>query len=200
MNIPIIQTKPGDVITFKGTGPAFSFFSALLCVFDGGWRKLTWKPWHMGIAWSQLDDDGLLVLEATGEGVKADRKPTAEVETKCRAYRWLDEPPSNTEMVDFFDSHINKRYDVLIYVWTTIQYLFRHFFNRRVPRLLDDRFTCWELAFEFCEDRGKPIGSKYDCPMITDFLRVVNEIPGYKVPKKARALSVIIEREKSRGK
>lgn len=199
MNIPIANAKPGDIIAFRGTGPAFSFFSSLLCIFDGGWRKLNWKPWHMGIAWSE-HDGGLLVLEATGGGVKANQKPTVELETKCRAYGWLDEPPSSSKMAEFFDSHINKRYDVLIYVWTTAQYLFRHLFNRRIPRLLDDRFTCWELAFEFCEDMGKPISSKYDCPMITDFLRAVNEIPGYKVPKKAKVLSVIVEREKSKGK
>jgi hypothetical protein len=83
--------------------------------------------------------------------------------------------PTEAEWVRFFAAHLGKKYDVALYPWTTLQYFVRHWFNHRIPRLLDDRYTCWELEQEWEEMFNVTWGSKYDCPLITDLLREIME-------------------------
>ena len=132
--------KVGDIICFKGKGPVFTILSFLLSLCDSGWRKLKWKPWHMSILW-QIDTLGCWILEATAPWVIINHYFWEDLKSKTRFYHWLDKEPTRAEMDKFYNGHYEKAYDVVIYFWTSLQYLIRHFFNHRIPRLLDDRFT-----------------------------------------------------------
>ena len=78
-----------------------------------------------------------------------------------------------------------------VYFRTMIQYLTLRFveylqntfvpwhkFAISLPRVLDDRYTCWELVYKFARVMGKPIqesaglsASRY--PLISDFVRAM---------------------------
>ena len=162
----------GDIALFEGQGVAFEILSRALKFFEREWDR--WG-WHMAIIWAPAYE-GWYILEATGQGVKINYYSNETLREKdVRTYRWLDKQPTQKKMNEFLASHIDKAYDIAVYFWTGFQYLVRHFLNRPIPRLLDDRWTCWELAFQFCEDMGKPIGSRFDCPLITDFLKGVSD-------------------------
>ena len=68
-------------------------------------------------------------------------------------------------------ANLDCGYDVAVYFFTMLQYLILHFFNHPIPRLLDNRYACWELAFFFAREMGKPIQSIHKYPVITDFLK-----------------------------
>jgi hypothetical protein len=129
--------------------------------------------WHVGIVW-QRGLSGWFILEAVGAGVRINYYEEATLNGRVRTHRWLEEEPAEEKMNDFLAGHIEKKYDVAVYFWTALQYLVRHYFNRRIPRLLDDRYTCWELAAAFYDAMGKPAHSKYDCPMLPDMLRTID--------------------------
>jgi len=168
--------KRGDIIEFKGRGPTFFFLGWILKLFEWWWDR--WG-WHTAFVCGK-DERGLLICEALDSGVQI--TPLSRYDGyPYRIYRWLDRVPPQTKVDAYVESVLGARYDVTIYFWTAAQYLFRHFFNRRIPRLLDDRYTCWENVFWFMREMGKPIQSIYDCPMITDMLKVVRfvgEHPG----------------------
>ena len=160
----------GYILEFKRQGIVSTILGGLLKLFERKWNG--WG-WHLAVIWERTYD-GWYVLEARHE-VEINCYTDKWLRANTRNYKWLDSPPENEKFNKFLEDHTGKSYDVAIYFWTALQYLIRHFFNHKIPRLLDDRFTCWELVFEFCEEMGKPIGSKYDCPIITDFLRVVEK-------------------------
>lgn len=158
--------KRGYIVEFKLRGFAFRVLASLLKFFERDWDK--WG-WHLAIAYEK-SGDGWYILEARAGGTEINYYPNFYLKEHTRSYQWLDKEPRKKRMAEFLALYQGKKYDVAIYFWTTLQYLIRHYFNHRIPRLLDDRFTCWELVSEFCEHFGKPIESKYDCPMITDIL------------------------------
>ena len=163
------QARPGDVILFKGEGPLFEILSRLLKLFEPGWNRY---GWHMAfVAWDS--EDGLVICEALANGVCLN---PLNKQREYRVYRWLDTEPPRYMIMDFVKHHLNEKYDVLLYPWTAAFYLFRHFWNKPIPRLLDNAWTCWELVCEFANEMGKPIISVYDCPVITDILRNFGEL------------------------
>jgi hypothetical protein len=179
------QLLPGDTLLFKGNGPVFKFFSFLLSIFDSDWRKRAWKPWHMAIAWDKAYS-GWYVLEATDKGVETNYYKEIDLRHNCRAYHWLDGLVTKEERQRFLDEHINKRYDVAFYFFTSLQYLALrvvewtqkkfipwHQFTISLPRVLNDRFCCWELAEAFDRFMGKPWCDKSRYPLITDLLKTV---------------------------
>jgi len=156
------ELLPGDILVFKGGGLVFEILSRILKLFAWDWDR--WG-WHTGFVVC-----GNQLCESIACGICLSPLSKYKVEN-TRVYRWLDTPPTNEKINTFLGSHLGKRYDVAIYLWSGLQYLFRHFWNRRIPRLLDDRFTCWENVSEFCDDMGKPVMSRYDCPMLPDMLK-----------------------------
>jgi hypothetical protein len=168
------MNKLGDIVEFKRKGFVSFFLGGILKLFD---RKWDGWGWHLAVVW-EVKQEGCYVLESLAGGVEINYYPNEFFTTephKCRVYTILTKKPTKKFMSKFLKTHINKKYDVAIYFWTALQYLIRHYFNHRIPRLLDDRYTCWELVFEFLEEAGKPIVSKYDCPMITDFMKAVQD-------------------------
>ncbi len=168
MRIEKSEIRAGDVIVFKGEGYIFRLCSLLFSVLDSSWRKRDWKPWHVAFL-TQMDS---IICEATAKGVVL--TPLFKYEGKeWRCYRWFSESPRDIDIARFLGYYYGKKYDVLLYFWTLVQYIFRHYWNRPIPRLLDDRFTCWELVASFAEDMGKPLQSKYDCPTLPDILNAL---------------------------
>jgi len=159
--------KRGDIVEFKVGGRTSGILSRILKFFERDWDR--WG-WHLGIAYEK-SYDGWYIMEATGEGTQTHYYPTWYLEKYTRSYKWFDRVPNKKKMAKFREGYVGKKYDVAVYFWTALQYIIRHYFNRRIPRLLDDRFTCWELVGDFCEYMGKPIQSKYDCPILTDILK-----------------------------
>lgn len=162
-----LEMKAGDILVFKGSGLVFEILSRLVKCFEQKWDR--WG-WHMAIVF-QKESEGWYVLESQGNGVNINFYSEKFLRENTCCYEWFDKSPSKVKMGQFLIDYNGKSYDVAVYFWTAFQYLIRHFWNRRIPRLLDDQFTCWELVFEFCEVMGKPIGSKYNCPIITDALK-----------------------------
>ncbi len=159
----------GTIVEFRRTGFIAKILGGILKLFERQWDG--WG-WHLAIVYERADNDiGWYILEATWPSVEINYYSDEFIWHNCRVYDWFNEPPRKVLLNKFMQEHLGKRYDVLLYPWTTIQYLIRHYINRRIPRLLDDKFTCWELVTEICEYLGKPIQqSKYDCPLISDIL------------------------------
>lgn len=160
----------GDIIEFKRQGFVSALLGGFLKLFERDWDG--WG-WHLAIAW-EAAHDGWFILEAR-HGVEINYFPNRFLKENTRFYRWLSVPPTMRKMNKFLSEHAGKSYDVTVYFWTALQYLIRHYFNHRIPRLLDDKFTCWELVFEFCDIMGKPVSSKYDCPILIDFIKAVRK-------------------------
>jgi len=160
--------QTGDIILFKGEGFLFKVLSGILCLVDKEWRQRKFKPWHVAFV-SRFWDGQPVICEALIGGVQEN---ILDDKREYKSYHWLEIP---VDPHDFVDSHLGLKYDVAQYLFTSLQYLIRHFWNRRIPRLLDNSYTCWELVAEFVRDNGKPFQVIYDCPTINDIVRVLDE-------------------------
>ena len=169
--IPYDQIQGGDILVFKRKGFVSGVLGWLLKRFERSWDG--WG-WHMAIAWRKARL-GYWILEAAGKGVRVNLIKEEVFKTDIRAYRWLDQPASGDDLEEFMAEELDKGYDAAVYIWTMLQYLILHFFNHSIPRLLDNRYTCWELAFFFVRKMGKPIQSIHKYPIITDFLKAVEK-------------------------
>lgn len=159
--------KRGDILEFKRKGFVSKVLGDLLGFFERDWDKF---GWHLAIAWDKAYG-GWYILEATALGQKINYYSDEHLAENSRSWNWLDKTPGTKQMGKFLESHIDKSYDVGIYFWTTFAIIFRHYFNHPIPKLLDNRFSCWELVQSFAEDMGKPIISKYDVVIISDMIR-----------------------------
>lgn len=164
-----MELQRGDIILYRGTGKVFRILSFALGLFDKNWRKLQWKPWHMAFVADEVANM-YTIGESVSKGVtEAWLNPDADF----RVYRWFNEEPVYLEVKMFLLDRAYCRYDLTIYLHTLVFYIIRHFFNRPIPKLLDNRYSCWELVGEFCNEMQEPIASKYDTFFITDILREI---------------------------
>jgi len=167
------EIQMGDILVFKRKGFVSGMLGPILKLFKKKWDG--WG-WHMGIAWEESKHaNGLWILEATGDGVRVGLLSEDKLKNEIRAYRWLDEPPSDEVMEKFMADNLDKGYDVVVYFWTLIQRGLLRVIKRSIPRILNDKYTCWELAFLFAREMNKPIRSILDYPLLTDFLEAVEE-------------------------
>jgi len=166
----IYDVKLGDIIEFKGSGPTYQVISRLLKLFERWWDRWGWRTAFV----CGRSSNGPLICHAVGgKGVVVE--PLAYNGGTWRVHTWFDKPPTQEAVDKYVNSVLGLKYDVAIYFWTMLQYVVRHFFNRRIPRLLDYRYTCWENVFFMCRQLGKPLASIYDCPLITDMIKVVGK-------------------------
>lgn len=163
--------KRGYIIEFKRASLSSRLLGGLLKLLEPSWDG--WG-WHLAIAYER-SGDGWYVLEATGDGTEINFYLVSYLERYTRNYQWLDKEPSKKKVAAFRAQCIGKKYDVAIYGWTSAAIIFRHYFNHPIPRLLDDRFDCWELIQEFAEFNNDPIVSKYDVVIITDVIKALKE-------------------------
>ena len=175
--------EKGNIIAFKGQGLIFTILSFLLSLFDKDWGRLQGKPWHLAIAWDKAYD-GWYILEASGQGVKINYFNNKFLKNMTRNYCWLDRVPTRAEMNKFLKEHIGKKYDVAIYFFTSLAVIIRHYFNRPIPKLLDQRFSCWELVQEFTDAMNDPILSKFDVVIITDIIKALEARETIRKPRK----------------
>jgi len=170
--------KRGDIIEFKRRG----FVSAVL-----GWllkrieKDYDGYGWHTAIAW-QPAPQGWYILEAIQHGVTLNWYTEENIFNHSRVWTWLKEEPDPVVMSSLLPKYLYKKYDVAIYFWTAVAVIFRHYFNRPIPKLLDNRFDCWELIQEFTMDMEDPILSRYDVIIITDLVKALNERKGTVMP------------------
>jgi len=151
----------GDILVFKGHGVVFQLLSRFLKLFERDYDR--WG-WHMAYV-SHIDKD-VFIAESLGSGVQINLLTDREYQ----AYHWLDKVDEN-KLTAFTADHLDCNYDVAVYFWTMLQYLVLHFFNHSIPRLLDNRYTCWEFVFLMCREMGKPVQALHTYPMLTDFLK-----------------------------
>ena len=167
--IELKDARPGDIVLFKGKGLIFSILSSILWIFDKEWRSLKWKPWHTGFL-TYKHGEYWELCESLRQGIKLTNLTDYDPKT-YRIYRWFKKEPASDLILKYLGTHLHKKYDIEFYFWCTLSYLFRHYFNRPIKYLLDNRFCCWENIYHFASHCKKPIGCKYDCPLITDLCK-----------------------------
>lgn len=160
--------KIADIVLFKGNGLLFEGLSHLLKIIEKDWDR--WG-WHMTFVSGKSTTAGWMICEMLEGGQNF--TPLYKYNNRdYRVYRWFDNEPTNKQMTEWIKRNIRVRYDVAQYPWTMIAFLIRHYFNKPIPKLLNNMWTCWESIFALGYEFGKEISSKYDCEMITDFLKV----------------------------
>ena len=161
------QMKKADIIEFKRNGFVSKVLGNLLGLFERDWDKF---GWHVGFAWEKVTG-GWYILEATSSGVSANYYHNGYLKKNVRYWEWFIDYPEQEVMGKFAHETVGKKYDVAIYFWTAVAIIARHYFNRPIPKLLDKRFSCWELVAEGCDDFDQPIVSKYDVIILTDLIK-----------------------------
>ncbi len=179
--------RRGDIVEFKRKGFVSKVLGGLLKLFERDWDG--WG-WHLAIAWDKAYE-GWYILEATAMGQKINYYSDEHLAQNSRSWEWLDKIPTQKQMGKFLESHIDKAYDVTIYAHTIIQYLLLraiewfqnkfipwHKFTISLPHVLNERYSCWELTFNFCRFMGKPVQesiglSSTRYPLISDFLKAI---------------------------
>ena len=162
------EIRPGDIIMFKGNDIGYRLLSPILKLFNPKWDR--WG-WHLALTCYKLDDTWR-ICEAIGDGVTVSK---LNMDSDFRVYRWFDVAPEPTKIIEFVNKHYGDKYDIAVYFFTALAYLLRHYWGHRIPFLFDNRWSCWELTFYFCAMMGKPLAESYDFPMITDFIKVMDE-------------------------
>jgi hypothetical protein len=168
-----MNIRTGDILVFKRAGPLSFVLGGLLWLVEHlipHAKPYDFWGWHTAIVVENMGHE-LLVLESIGSGVQYSLVSSSRLGRDIRVYRVLPHAPSVTEMNFAARTFIGKPYDVAVYFWTAAQYLIRHFWNRRIPKLLDGRYTCWELVTEILCCFGVDLVDKYDCPILSDILR-----------------------------
>jgi hypothetical protein len=165
--ISLSEARRGDILVHKGEGIVFEILSRFLRLFESWWDR--WG-WHMSFVVLRVMNQ-LTIAEAR-ELFTGCREITTQT-SNIRCYRYFDEVPDLEATSVYLTNSMGKRYDVAVYFFTMIQYLVLHFRNKSLPRILDDRYTCWELVFDYCTEMGKPITTIRKYPILTDFLKEI---------------------------
>ena len=162
-----MDIKLGDIVVFKRKGPVSFVLGGILKLFVPSWDG---KDWHTAPVSKHDNERGWMICEALAGGVQENPLSLYHDYT---VYRWFDEVLDQSKVNKFVADHLGKAYDVAIYFFTALAIIIRHFWNRPIPKLLDRRFSCWELTQEFTTALGKPIVSPYDVVIITDLMKAL---------------------------
>ena len=163
----IYRPRIADILNFKGGGLTFESLSRPLKLYEKDWDR--WG-WHMSFISGKSTTAGWMICEMQKDGVNF--TPLYKYDDRdYRVYRWFDIEPTEGQMSEWIRRNVNVRYDVAQYPWTMVAFLIRHYINRPIPKLLNNMWTCWESVFALGYEFEKEIPSKYDCEMITDFLK-----------------------------
>lgn len=182
----------GDIVLTDGKGPVFAILSWLLGRFkDKGvkannaefltyneeWRKLKRKPWHVGFLTGKEEKNGQSIWkigEARGKGVEENL--LTELKNPFQVFRWFETPPDETKVREYMQKRLkeNEGYDpfwgyLFVIVW---------YFWDRFPRIIDRKWMCWELLYDFLVMFGKPMDAEWEYPLITRIMHKVG-YPGF---------------------
>jgi len=163
---------PGDLLLFsrnpenKIAGILARFLRRLDRLWDG------WG-WHMAYVYDAPIDGSIIIAEAKiSIGVQlikyADHKSLGDV----RAYRWIDSLILS-ELKTYTQMHMGCTYDMACYFWTGLQLLVRRLFGILIPRINNNKYTCWELVCDMTQSMGKPLQPVEVYPVITDIVKVL---------------------------
>ena len=173
--IDIREADVGDGIAFKGGGFIFKFLSGWIGFEDKEWKERDWKPWHLAIVSERLAD-GLSILEAV-EPKTREWSYTYEQLGNCRAYRYLDKPPTPQKVQAFKNKYLGLPYDKGAYVGIifTESRFFNWLFGRW--RLWDKEYMCWELFCAFYRFCGEPMFELSEYPRIDRIMKELEADP-----------------------
>jgi len=159
----------GDIVLFDlNKNPGISrVCSALLAICDSRWRKRDRKFWHTAIVSRKDRKLGWMIFEGNTPCTR--EIPLASCGSH-ELYRWFDKPVTQAKMRQFVEKYTGRSYDAAVYILTALTYLLHRYFNIHLPRILDDKYTCWELVYDACFYLGKPLGETHNYPMLPDML------------------------------
>jgi hypothetical protein len=163
---------PGDLLLFKRdpddkVSGLLARFLARIDRFWDGWG------WHMAYVYDVPTDGSIIVAEAKiGRGVQltkyADRDSLGDV----RVYRWIDSLISS-ELESYTKKHMGCAYDMACYFWTGLQIVIGQLLGFSIPRINNNKYTCWELVCDMTHYMGKPLQPVRIYPIITEMVRVL---------------------------
>jgi hypothetical protein len=160
------QLRAGDFILTQGQGWLFQIVSCFLSKVEPSWRRLPFKPLHMSFA---IDSRGFLF---EGYFPEARTRHISELpQGTYRVYRWFSEPLDPGRLAEFIKSREGARYDIDCYFWTFWFYMLKGWI--RLPRIINNRFTCWEICADLALWFGDPWDDMYSYPLITNFLKAM---------------------------
>lgn len=158
--------RAGDFILTQGQGWLFRMVSCFLNIVEPTWRQLVFKPLHMAF----VMDGGGSIFE--GYFPEARTRHISDLAPgSYRVYRWFPEPLDPGRVALFVNSRMGTRYDIDCYFWTFWYYLLRGLV--RIPRIINNRFTCWEICADLALWFGRPWHDMYSYPLITNFLKAM---------------------------
>lgn len=161
------RIQMGDVFLYKRGGFTATILGGLLKLLNPSWDG--WG-WHLAICTGRYLG-GFEVLEALGGGVTLNKVDEHRLGSDIRVYRVMQNEPSLAAVQELNKVFIGRPYDVAIYFWTALAIIIRHYVNRPIPKLLDNRYSCWELAQEWLCHFGIELCSPYDVVIITDIMK-----------------------------
>jgi hypothetical protein len=166
--IPLEEARVGDIILYKGQGFLYQSLSWLIHIL----KERNWDRWGWHLAPIVKDN---MILDAQFPKLKMTNYwEQVHAGREVMAYRIFEKQPSKTKVNKFVESHVGCPYDIAVYLFTAIAYFFRPKFD--VPRLINRRYTCWEITFEFADEMGIDICDSYNYPFVTDLLRLCGEL------------------------
>ncbi len=171
--------KPGDILLFKRhqgniTSGILTRFLKRMYRFWDGWG------WHMAYVYDISIDGSIIVAESKiGQGVQIIEYNSGDLLGEVRVYRWID-TPNLAELKNFTQIHMGCAYDLACYFWTGLQLLIKKFLGYTIPRIHNNKYTCWELVCEMVQFMGKPLQPIERYPLIPEIVEVINR-NGYRL-------------------
>ena len=153
----------GDIILTSCDNPIMRPLKWVLGKLVPEYASLPEKWWHMAFV---SDARKEIICEGWFPRVRLTR---LLLNKHCKVYRWFDEPPAKVDIDRFVGRYVGKHYDISCYVWTILYYLT----GKRLPRIYNRRFTCWEIVADLCLYFGEPWHDMYGYPLISDFIKAV---------------------------
>ena len=166
------RLQPGDILIFKRNERSRT--SRIL-----GWvvkhLEHDWDGWgwHMGYVRCVGEDGSIDTVESLrGQGVEDVRYPTFGDLGEVRIYRWFD--GLDDELLESFTNmHMGEDYDIACYFWTSLQRLLVPVTHHLIPRIINNRYTCWELVCDMARAMNKPLQPAEQYPLIADMERAL---------------------------
>ena len=169
------ELRPGDILIFKRNERSRSarVLGWVIKHLEHDWDG--WG-WHMGYVRCVGADGSIETVESLrGRGVENVCYPTFGDLGEVRIYRWLDELDDDL-LESFTAMHMGEEYDIACYFWTSLQRLLAPLTHHLIPRIINNRYTCWELVCDMARAMNKPLQPVEQYPLIADMERALEPV------------------------
>jgi len=166
------QLQPGDILVFKRNERSRTarVLGWVLQHMEHDWDG--WG-WHTGYVRRVMEDGSIETVESLrGQGVENVQYPDFQSLGDVRIYRWFDDLDDNL-LETFTMMHVGEDYDIACYFWTSLQRLLEPVIHHLIPRIINQRYTCWELVCDMAQAMDKPLQPVRQYPLIADMERVL---------------------------